>query len=284
MCCGHRCCNFIVSMFHMQFPLFRALKAAKFWALATVFVGFTGFSLSAQAEAPAAGYPVIPKYGPNCWNVVLKHHEAISYFRMVFLSEFWLYANSPYCKPLNSGEVPQSGDIGTVIRPSFGVFHSFVVIDAEKGLSKETPFPKDQIEYINLNFLKIGSDRLIYHRCDFSTLSQKTASFYRSIQNQLLEIEKSLEKYILGLDALDKAQILKHLAVLFQLHTELLKVQRSSTNTFAFNMVLFKSESLAQQAAALLPDSDLNPDLNKKIQYISDLEVSRMKQINLKFK
>lgn len=271
-------------MFHMQFPLFRALKAAKFWTAKTVFVVLFGVSIGAQAETPAGGFPVIPKYGPNCWNVVLKHHNVVEYYRMVLLSEFWLYANSPYCKPLKSGEALQSGDIGTTIRPGFGVFHSFIVLDTEKGLAKETPFPKDQIEYINLNFLKIGSDRFIYHRCNFSTLPRQVPPLYRSQQNQVLEIEKSLEKYILGTVPFDKAQVLKHLDVLFQVHAELLKIPQSSANAFALNRVLLKTESLAQQAVALIPESDINPDLARKIQDISELEVSRMKQINLKLK
>ncbi len=276
--------QFVVSMFHMQFPLFRALKAAKFWAARTVFVVLSGVSVMAYGEAPLGGYPVLPKYGPNCWNIVLKHHDVMGYYRLVLLSEFWLYVNSPYCTQLKSGELPQSGDIGTVIRPGFGVFHSFVVLDAEKGLSKGTPFPKDQVELMNLNSLKIGSDRIMYHRCHFSTLSKNASSLYRPMQVRVEEIEKNVEKYVLGQETLDKVQILKHLDELFRLHAELLKMPQSSANAFALNRILLKTESLAQQTAMLLPESELNPDLAKKIQYISELEVSRMKQINSKLK
>lgn len=208
------------------------------------------FASPAGANSPQ-DYPAFSKFGPNCWNFVLKYLGALEGYRSVSLGEFLDFMNSPQCAPVTT---PEKGDIGSVILPEHGLAHSFIFLDSRTGISKGSPYPSEQVELEDLEVtFSIPEVRIEYRRCNFPKgFRHQEDSKFASLR----KIEERLDGYLTDKFDLSNEE-------LSSMRKELLSVDSKFLDDSKFSHRFY---SVLSNLAVLAPSEGLDSKGAKRLQ------------------
>lgn len=124
------------------------------------------FSSSIQEKAiKRIDHLKLIKKGPNCWNGALIKAGLIDSIRLVSLSEYWFWMDSPFCSKVGINEPLQKGDLGSIFWKGIGHYHSFIYIDSDWVFSKNSPDPKHEYKIQKVEDMFSNQSRMSVKKC-----------------------------------------------------------------------------------------------------------------------